>query len=213
MENVGIDVPTNEPDMKLSHLALAACLFALPVAGMASFVLPSAAAATVSELGDLSAMRAIVADTQALVAAKDGNAAKVKITEFETAWDRAAGDLRGKSAPKWDAIDKAADAALNAVRNDAATADATLTTLLAQLDNPGVADAAGVATTDVSGKPLPCEDMLAQYRAEQGKGPVLNDATKAKVSELETKGIERCNADDDKRADDFFAQAIQLMGA
>ena len=213
MENVGIDVPTNEPDMKLSHLALAACLFVLPVAGMASFVLPSAAAATVSELSDLSAMRAIVADTQALVAAKDSTAAKAKITEFETAWDRAAGDLRGKSAPKWDAIDSAADAALNAVRNDAATADATLTALLAQLDNPGVADAAGVATTDVSGKPLPCEDMLAQYRTEQAKGAALDDATKAKVSELETKGIERCNADDDKRADDFFAQAIQLMGA
>jgi len=26
------------------------------------------------------------------------------------------------------------------------------------------------------------------------------------------KGIERCNADDDKRADDFFAQAMAIMG-
>ncbi|MDB5612935.1 MAG: hypothetical protein JWQ22_588 [Devosia sp.] len=199
--------------MKLSYVTLAACLFALPVAGMASFVLPSAAAAPVSELGDLSAMRGIVADTQAAVASRDTAAAKTKITEFETAWDKAAGDLRGKSAPKWDAIDTAADAALDAVRNDAPTADAALTALLAQLDNPGAANAAGVATTDTSGKPLPCEDMLAQYRNEQNKGAALDDSTKAKVSELETKGIERCNADDDKRADDFFAQAIQLMGA
>ena len=199
--------------MKLPYLGLATCLFALPVAGLAGFVLPSAAASSMSELGDLSAMRGIVADTQALVASHDAAAAKAKITEFETAWDKAAGDLRGKSAPKWDAIDTAADAALDAVRNDAPTADAALTALLAQLDSPGTVNEAGVATTDTSGKPLPCEDMLAQYRSEQSKGAALDDATKAKVSELETKGIERCNADDDKRADDFFAQAIQLMDA
>lgn len=199
--------------MKLSHLALAACLFALPIAGTVSFVSPSAAATSVSELGDLSAMRAIIAQTQTMVASGDATGAKAKINEFETAWDQAAGDLRGKSAPKWDAIDVAADAALDAVRNDGANVDTSLAALLAQLDNPGAANAAGIATTDVSGKPLPCEDMLAQYRAEQGKGAVLDDATKAKVSELEAKGIERCNADDDKRADDFFAQAIKLMGA
>lgn len=213
MENVASTVQSNEPTMKLSQIALAACLFALPVAGVVPFVLPSAAAASVSELGDLSAMRVIVAETQTMLASGDAPAAKAKITEFETAWDQAAGDLRGKSAPKWDAIDVAADSALDAVRHDAANADASLMALLAQLDNPGAADAAGVATTDVTGKPLPCEDMLAQYRAEQGKGAVLDDANKAKVAELEAKGLERCNADDDKRADDFFAQAIQLMGA
>jgi hypothetical protein len=212
-ENEASTFQSNEPDMKLSHIALAACLFALPVVGMATFVLPSAAAATMSELGDLSTMRSIVADTQALVASQDAAAAKAKVTEFETAWDQAASDLRGKSAPKWNAIDIAADAALDAVRNDAANADASLIALLAQLDNPGAADAAGIATTDVSGKPLPCEDMLAQYRTEQSKSAVLDDGTRAKVSELEAKGLERCNADDDKRADDFFARATQLMGA
>ncbi|WP_245275534.1 hypothetical protein [Mesorhizobium sp. LNHC229A00] len=40
----------------------------------------------------------------------------------------------------------------------------------------------------------------------------LSAGDKAKVSELETKGIERCNADDDKRDDDFFAQAMKVMG-
>jgi hypothetical protein len=33
-----------------------------------------------------------------------------------------------------------------------------------------------------------------------------------KVADLETKGIERCNADDDKRADGFFADALKIMG-
>lgn len=201
--------------MRLSHLALAACLFVLPVAASAALSIPAFAAATVSELGDLSAMRAIVADTQILVAANDMAGAKAKITTYETAWDNAASDLRAKSAQKWDAVDAASDGAIDALRADApaATSDAALTALLAQLDSPGAADAAGVVTTDTSGKPLPCEDMLGKYRAAQAKAATLDDATKAKVAELEAKGIERCNADDDKRADDFFGQAIQLIGA
>ncbi|MDB5587142.1 MAG: hypothetical protein JWP26_2112 [Devosia sp.] len=197
--------------MRLSHFALATCLFALPIAGAAT--LPAFAAVTVSELGDLSAMHTIVADTQALVASNDLAGAETKITEFETAWDNAANDLRARNAQKWDAIDAASDAALEAVRADAPASDAALTALLAQLDNPGATNAAGVVTTDTSGKPLPCEDMLAKYRAAQPKAASLDDATKAKVAELEAKGLERCNADDDKRADDFFGQAIQLIGA
>ncbi|MDB5529582.1 MAG: hypothetical protein JWR51_2685 [Devosia sp.] len=199
--------------MRLSHLALAVCLFVLPIAGAATF--PALAAVKVSELGDLSAMHTIVADTQALVASNDLAGAKARITEFETAWDNVANDLRAKNAQKWDAIDAASDVALEAVRADspAATSDAALTALLAQLDNPGATNAAGVVTTDTSGKPLPCEDMLAQYRAVQPKAASLDDATKAKVADLEAKGLERCNADDDKRADDFFGQAIQLIGA
>ncbi|MDN5927082.1 MAG: hypothetical protein L0I29_08420 [Hyphomicrobiales bacterium] len=57
----------------------------------------------------------------------------------------------------------------------------------------------------------PCEDMLKTVRAAE-KTATLNAADKTKVSELETKGTERCNADDDKRADDFFAQALKIMG-
>ncbi|WP_352862249.1 hypothetical protein [Mesorhizobium sp. M0802] len=40
----------------------------------------------------------------------------------------------------------------------------------------------------------------------------LSAADKTKLSDLEAKGVERCNADDDKRADDFFAQAMKIMG-
>jgi len=59
--------------------------------------------------------------------------------------------------------------------------------------------------------PTPCEDMLKTVRAAE-KAATLKAADKTKVSELETKGVERCNADDDKRADDFFAQALKIMG-
>ena len=59
--------------------------------------------------------------------------------------------------------------------------------------------------------PPPCETALKDLRAAEAKA-TLNDADKNKVSELETKGIERCKADDDKRADDFFAQAMKILG-
>jgi len=57
----------------------------------------------------------------------------------------------------------------------------------------------------------PCEETLKALRAAEA-GAKLSADDKTKVSDLETKGIERCNADDDKRADDFFAQAMQVMG-
>lgn len=61
--------------------------------------------------------------------------------------------------------------------------------------------------------PAPCENVLKDVRAAEAEAAAkLSDTDKAKVSELETKGIERCNADDDKRADEFFAQAMKIMG-
>ncbi len=58
---------------------------------------------------------------------------------------------------------------------------------------------------------VPCEDMLSDLRAAV-EAARLSDADAAKVKDLEDKGIERCNADDDKRADEFFAQAMQILG-
>jgi len=58
---------------------------------------------------------------------------------------------------------------------------------------------------------VPCEDMLKTLRTAEAAAK-LSDADKAKVTELETKGVERCNADDDKRADDFFTQALKILG-
>ncbi|MGO4122945.1 hypothetical protein AB4Z01_01035 [Inquilinus sp. YAF38] len=59
--------------------------------------------------------------------------------------------------------------------------------------------------------PPPCEDMLEQLRAALATA-TPSDTDKAAITDLQAKGIERCNADDDKRADDFFAQALKLLG-
>lgn len=57
----------------------------------------------------------------------------------------------------------------------------------------------------------PCEDMLAQLRAAKA-GVTLAAADQVKLDELEAKGVERCNADDDKRADAFFKQGMAILG-
>jgi hypothetical protein len=57
---------------------------------------------------------------------------------------------------------------------------------------------------------IPCEDTLKQLR-EAEKTATLSDADKAAAADLEQKGIERCNADDDKRANKFFADALKIV--
>jgi len=71
--------------------------------------------------------------------------------------------------------------------------------------------AASGPVSSVFAATTPCEQTLKALRAAESTAK-LNDADKNKVSELETKGIERCNADDDKRANDFFGQAMKVMG-
>ncbi len=58
---------------------------------------------------------------------------------------------------------------------------------------------------------VPCETALADLRAAITAGKP-SDADMAKITELQDKGIERCNADDDQHADDFFAEAMKLLG-
>jgi hypothetical protein len=62
-----------------------------------------------------------------------------------------------------------------------------------------------------SAAPVPCEDMLKTLN-ETLKTAKLSDADMKAVTELQTKGTERCNADDDKRADAFFTDALKLAG-
>ena len=59
--------------------------------------------------------------------------------------------------------------------------------------------------------PVPCEDALKAMRAAKETSK-LSDSDAKKVADLETKGVERCNADDDKRADQFFGEAMKVMG-
>jgi hypothetical protein len=56
----------------------------------------------------------------------------------------------------------------------------------------------------------PCEDMLKDLRAARLTAK-LSDADIKITDDLQAKGIERCNADDDKRADGFFTDAMKIV--
>jgi hypothetical protein len=58
---------------------------------------------------------------------------------------------------------------------------------------------------------VPCEDMLKQMR-DAKKSTQIADADMKKVNDLETRAVERCNADDDARSDKFLAEAMKIMG-
>ena len=81
-----------------------------------------------------------------------------------------------------------------------------LASAFAAIASAGILSSAAYA----AGK-VPCEDMLKDMRATM-QSAKLSDADMKKVTDLEAKGVERCNADDDKRADDFFTDAMKIMG-
>lgn len=58
---------------------------------------------------------------------------------------------------------------------------------------------------------VPCEETLKDVRAARTSAK-LSDADATKVDDLITKGIERCNADDDNRSNAFFGDAMTAMG-
>lgn len=212
----------------MKQLLLATALIALPVGAFTAFNLyasgPSVAAATASPaagLGDMSAFSGIVTDVQTIAATGDLAAAKARIKDFETAWDDQAATLRALDGNAWGTIDDAADAALGALRAgtpNAAEVDTTLTALMATLTSPVAATAApvaatlvsGVAVTDANGRALPCEVMLKSV-ANGLATAKLSDADQAAAVDFQTKALERCNADDDQRADGFSAQALALV--
>lgn len=189
----------------------------------------AAAAPAAAPLGDLAPMAAIVADTTTIAAGGDMAAAKARITDFETAWDDAAAAMRPMDPLAWGNIDAAADAALDALRAaapDTAGVTATLAALSAALaepipggaPTPAAASSAGLmalpdgtyATTDANGHNIPCEDFVAAVQAAQAAS-TLAPADQANADDFQAKGTERCNADDDARADAFLAQALTLL--
>jgi hypothetical protein len=176
-------------------------------------------------LGDMSAFTAIITDVQGIAASGDFTAAEKRITDFETAWDDAQNTLRPVNTTYWGNVDIAADAALDALRSgapDAAGVTATLADLQAELADPAkapgdaqaaaVATVAGIATTDANGRALPCEVMLKDLSDKLQTAKLPAD-TMAQVTGFQTKALERCNADDDARADDFSARALALLPA
>lgn len=184
-----------------------------------------AAATAAPSLGDMSAFASIIIDVQGIAGKGDMVGAEKRITDFETAWDDAQATLRPVNASYWGNIDDAADAALKAVRAgtpDAAKVTMTLADLQAELADPArvpgaapvaaVASVSGIVTTDANGRALPCEGMLKDL-ADKMAVATLPEATMTQVADFQTKALERCNADDDARADGFSAQALALMTA
>jgi hypothetical protein len=58
---------------------------------------------------------------------------------------------------------------------------------------------------------VPCEEKLKEMRTAKASAK-LSDTDMKKVEDLETKAVERCNADDDTRSDKFLTEAMQVMG-
>ena len=206
----------------LRNLALSATLIAVPAAGFAlaeMFISPAAqttASAQSPGLGDLSAYKTIVADTQSIAATGDFAAAERRITDLETLWDQNATALRQADRAAWNSVDAAADdtfSALRASTPDKATVDTALAALASTLDAPVPAVAygpieyvSGIAVTDGSGRAIPCEDLIGKVRTAIG-----TSTPAAAVVDLQAKALERCNADDDAHADAFSAQALALL--
>ena len=146
----------------MKRLLLAFALATMPIAASVVFALPAAAATTVTELGDLSALRTIVSDALTLATAGDLGKAAARLTDFESAWDANTAQLRALSADKWGVIDDASDAAIASLRAAnpvPAEAAAALTALVGVLDNPSATPAkVGIVTaiTDANGRALPC---------------------------------------------------------
>lgn len=126
--------------MKKTLLALA--LMGLPMASTSFVATQSALAATTqTKLGDLTAMRKIVADTLTLVESGNIKGAVKRITEFETAWDKSAKRLKKLDSTSWTKLDDASDIALSTVRYPSATPTEMkkdLADLIAAFDNPNL---------------------------------------------------------------------------
>ncbi|MCA8880561.1 MAG: hypothetical protein KDA73_11525 [Rhodobacteraceae bacterium] len=202
---------------------LSAALIAVPAGGFAlaeHYIMPPAQTASTasisSGLGDLSAYKTIVADTQTIAATGDFTAAEHRITDLETLWDQNAAALHRTDRSAWNTVDAAADDAFSALRArtpDRATVEAALGNLADTLDAPVPAAASrpiqyvsGIAVTDESGRALPCEDLIGQLRAAIG-----STTPSAEAADLQTRALKRCNADDDARADSYSAQALALI--
>jgi len=116
---------------------LAASLAVLSIFVPCAWITSIAQAA--SALGDLSGLKTIVTDVQAIAATGDFAKATQRITDFETAWDNDEPALKPMDKKAWHHVDDAADAALKALRAkkpDGSEVTSTLTALAAAIDNP-----------------------------------------------------------------------------
>ena len=95
-----------------------------------------------STLGDLAPYRTIAADTLRIVDKGDVAAARTRIKDLETSWDKAEATLKPKDLAAWTMLDKMIDTALADLRTPlpkAADCAASLKALLAKMDDVGKA--------------------------------------------------------------------------
>lgn len=209
----------------MRQLLLATALIAVPVTGFTFFEMTlnpptPTLAAPAAPLGDLTPFETIAADIRTIAATGDFKAAEARATDLETAWDKAQPTLRAMDTAAWGAVDGAADGLFTALRSaapNAADVDTALTALDAALRDPvpqaasgGPVLVAGIAVTDETRRALPCEVMLGTLRDQLTATPPAA-AVAAQVADFQAKALERCNADDDRNADAFTAQALALV--
>jgi hypothetical protein len=103
-------------------------------AALASITALAAPATAASKLGDLTKFEKIAHDTLVLVDKGDLKAAEKRITNFESAWDKAEPKLRPKDKNAWGVIDDAADAAIASLRSKTASAPDAQKTVSALVD-------------------------------------------------------------------------------
>jgi hypothetical protein len=214
----------------MKQFLLATALIAVPVALFTAYehyLAPPAAAdqSQVSSkgLGELADFKVITNDVQKITATGDLKAAEKRATDFETEWDDKQASLRPLDPIAWGNVDAAADGLFKSLRNGSPSADkvdAALATLKTALDTSGAntnaakpsaqAVVSGIAVTDTAGHPVPCEDLINRLKDASAK-PGLDADRKVKADALLTKALERCNADDDQRADAFSTEGLALL--
>ena len=124
----------------MKQLLLAAALIIAPVGAFTAFNLAFVAPAVAdASLGDLSPLKAIVADVQKMVATGDFKAAAARIIDFQSMWDSDEAGMKPLNPTAWGNIDDAVNTAISSLSKATAKADVVtpaLASLMAVLTDP-----------------------------------------------------------------------------
>ena len=124
----------------MRQLLLAIVLILVPVAAFTGFhIVTAPSPSRTTGLGDLSPLKAIVADVQAHADKGDMTAAAARMTDYESAWDQGQTSIRPLNPTYWGNVDAESDAAIKSLREphpSPTKVKASLSALMASLDDP-----------------------------------------------------------------------------
>jgi hypothetical protein len=124
----------------MRQLLVAIILILVPVAAFTGFHIIAAPSASITTgLGDLSPLKAIVADVQADADQGDMTAAAARMTVYESAWDQGQTSIRPLNPTNWGNVDAASDAAIKSLREPHPSPNkvkGALSELMASLNDP-----------------------------------------------------------------------------